>query len=62
MVVSNNDVSNLQVVIPLGYGVIDTIGLLFSGTPGMMLCIGVDNVPLVRVGVMQDRFLNYCFF
>ena len=33
MVISNNDVSTLQVVILLGYGVIDPIGLLFSSTP-----------------------------
>ena len=32
MVISNNDVSALQVVIPLGYGIIDVIGLLFSST------------------------------
>ena len=65
MVISNNDVSTLQVVIPLGYGTIDAIGLLFSSTLLILgfcegvsqkcygkLCasIGVDNVPLVRVG------------
>ena len=33
MVIFNNDVSTLQVVIPLGDGVIDAIGLLFSCTP-----------------------------
>ena len=33
MVISNNDVSALLVVIPLGYGVIDAIGFLFSSIP-----------------------------
>ena len=42
MVISNNDVSTLQVVILLGYGVIDTIGLLFSSTPlPLGFCEGV---------------------
>ena len=33
MIISNNGVSALQVVIPLGYGVIDASSLLFSTTP-----------------------------
>ena len=42
MVISNNDVSPLQVVIPLGYGVIDAIGLMFSSTPlPLGFCEGV---------------------
>ena len=36
MVISNNDVSALQVVIPLGYGVIDAIGFLFSSIPFLL--------------------------
>ena len=42
MVISNNDVSALQVVIPLGYGIIDAIGLLFSSSPLLLgFCEGV---------------------
>ena len=42
MVISNNDVTALQVVIPLGYGVIDAIGLLFGSTPLLLsFCEGV---------------------
>ena len=38
----NNDVSALQVVILLGYGVLDAIGLLFSCTPlRLAFCEGV---------------------
>ena len=33
MVISNNDVSALQVVILLGYGILDAIDLLFGSTP-----------------------------
>ena len=33
LVISNNDVSTLYVVIPLGYGTIDAIGFLFSSAP-----------------------------
>ena len=42
MVISNNDFSTLQVVIPLGYGVIDAMGPLFSSTPlPLGFCEGV---------------------
>ena len=44
MVIFNNDVSTVQVAIPLGYGVIDAIGLLFSCTPlPLGFCEGGDR-------------------
>ena len=38
----NNNISTLQLVIPLGYGIIDAIGLLFNCTPLLLgFCEGV---------------------
>ena len=36
MIISNNNVSTLQVVVPFGDGIVYVIGLLFSSTPFLL--------------------------
>ena len=69
MVISNNDFSTLQVVIPFGYGIIDAIGLLFSSTPlPFGFCEGVTEMlletlchhALVRVVLHRQHLKHQC--